>query len=138
MARSKRSTRSTQETPQGTRRPALLLGLGTLIALAIVLAMLYVPLCSWYAAWRNNLRLQATYEKTLDEQLDLQGDVDRLRTREGIEDEAHRKGLVGEGETRVVVEDLPKDETTADAAPEEAPDDPWYLKALDVIFRYEG
>lgn len=111
---------------------------GTVVALAIVCAMLYGPLCSWYAAWRNNLRLRDSYEQTLDEQTELQGDVDRLRTREGIVDEAHKKGLVDEGETRVIVENLPKDETTADAAPEEGPDDPWYLRVLDTIFGYEG
>ena len=132
MARSKRETTSTP-LPAG-----LAIAIGTIIALAVVAVMLYAPLCTWYAAWRNNLRLQESYAKTLDEQTELEGDVSRLRTREGIEDEAHRKGLVGEGETRVVVENLPVDESTADAAPEETPEDPWYLKALDAIFGFEG
>lgn len=131
--------RSVKETTAPQLPRAAAIAIGTIIALAIVAAMLYAPFCSWYAAWRNNLRLQDLYAKTLDEQTELVDDVNRLRTREGIEDEAHRKGLVGEGETRVIVENLPEGETTtADAAPEETPEDPWYLQVLDTIFGFEG
>lgn len=112
--------------------------LGALIALTVIFIMVYGPLCDLYAAWRNNLRLQSAYAEVLDEHDELLGDVDYLRTREGIEDEARRQGLVGEGETRVVVENLDDDTTTADAAPEEAAPDPWYLLVLDAIFGFEG
>ena len=133
-----RSDKQTQAAPPA-RTGGLAIVVGAIIALAIVFLMLYGPLCDWYAAWRTNLRLQASYAQVFDEQTELQNDVNSLRTREGIEDEARRQGLVGEGETRVVVENLPGDDVvvTADAAPEEAPEDPWYLLFLDSVFGYE-
>ena len=140
MARKRtRSNRETQE-DQPARSGVLAIVVGAIIALTIVVLMLYGPLCDWYAAWRTNLRLQAEYSEVFDEQTELQNDVNSLRTREGIEDEARRQGLVGEGETRVVVEGLPGEDEiiTADAAPEEAPEDPWYLLFLDSVFGFEG
>lgn len=138
MARSRNHNSASKTAPAPARSRGLIMALGTIIALLIVGIMLYGPFCDWYAAWRDNVRLQEDYGKTLDEQLELQGDVDRLRTREGIEDEAHRKGYGYDDETRVVVENLPEDKTTADAAPEERPEDPWYLQLMDTIFGYEG
>ena len=135
-------TRAHADEPVKTASPAIsgvaAIAVGVLIALAIVFFMLYGPLCDWYAAWRNNLRLQTSYAEILDEHSELQEDVNHLRTREGIEDEARRQGLVGEGETRVVVENLDDDTVTADAAPEEAPEDPWYLLFLDTVFGFKG
>ena len=140
MARTGTRTKKQTEAAPSARSGIMAIAVGAIIALVIVFLMLYGPLCDWYAAWRNNLRLQATYTEVLDEQTALEEDVNSLRTREGIEDEARRQGLVGEDETRVIVENLPgaNDVTTADAAPEEEPEDPWYLMLFDSIFGFEG
>ena len=138
MARTRtRSDKTTEPAPQATSG-FLAIGVGVVIALAVVVFMLYEPMRNWYAAWRTNLRLHDSYAEVLDEQSELQGDVDHLRTREGIEDEARRQGLVGDGETRVVIENYPEDTTTADSVPEKTVDDPWYLEFLDSVFGFEG
>ena len=138
MARTRKHPDEPAQAAPSVFSGAVAIGVGVLIALAIVAVMLYGPLCDWYAAWRNNLRLQTSYAEILDEHAELQEDVDHLRTREGIEDEARKQGLVGEGETRVVVENLGDDTVTADEAPAEAPEDPWYLLFLDAIFGFKG
>ena len=135
-------TRTQSEKQTKAAEPAIPAGVaiavGVVIALSVVFVMLYGPLCDWYAAWRNNMRLQVSYAEVLNEQAELQNDVDNLRTREGIEDEARRQGLVGEGETRVIVENYPEDTTPADAVEEETFDDPWYLLFFDSVFGFEG
>ena len=64
---------------------------------------------------------------------EYQQDIDRLQTREGIEDEARKRGYVSEGETGVIAEGLPEDQE-AEEAPAELP---WYLAVGDFVFQYK-
>lgn len=107
-----------------------------LIALAIVavvLVTLYGPAKDLYCAWRE----QGASQQTLDElnaSIDeYQSDIDRLQTREGIEDEARKRGYVEEGESGVTATGLPE-EGGEDVAEESLP---WYLSLGDVVFQYQ-
>lgn len=106
--------------------------LGVLVAAAV---LLYGPAATYYRAWRAGLDLQAQYDALAQSNDQIQQQNDALLTREGIEEEARRRGYVGAGETGVVVEGLPDDSSgTSDATPEH----PWYVGVGDVIFGYEG
>lgn len=105
---------------------------GVLVAAAL---LLYGPAATYYRAWRAGLDLQAQYDALAQSNDQIQQQNDALLTREGIEEEARRRGYVGAGETGVVVEDLPDDSASSfDATPEY----PWYVGVGDVIFGYEG
>ncbi|WP_129583829.1 hypothetical protein [Thermophilibacter mediterraneus] len=99
----------------------------------VVLVALYGPARDLYCAWR----LQDGKQETLDglnQSIDeYQQDIDRLQTREGIEDEARKRGYVSEGETGVIAEGLPEDQE-AEEAPAELP---WYLAVGDFVFQYK-
>lgn len=106
-----------------------------LIGLVVALVMLYGPAATYYRAWRTGLDLQAQYDALAQSNDQIQQQNDALLTREGIEEEARRRGYVGAGETGVVVEGLPDDSaSSSDATPEY----PWYVGVGDVIFGYEG
>ena len=113
-----------------------------LIVVAVIVAtivMLYAPARAYYIAWRTQLDLEARYAAILEENEDLYEDLDRLRSREGIEDEARKRGYVIPGETSVVVRGLPEEGLdTGSKANDVVADVPWYLVPLDVIFGYEG
>ena len=70
------------------------------------------------------------------EHKNLNEDVNRLQTQEGIQDKAHERGYVSEGETSVSVEGVGN--TTTDNKPKEQkrPENPWYIKFLDFVFGY--
>ena len=103
-------------------------------ALAVVV-FLYGPVATYYRAWRAGLDLQAQYDALAQSNDQIQQQNDALLTREGIEEEARRRGYVGEGETGVVVEGLPDgSSSSADVTS----DHPWYVAPLDVIFGYEA
>lgn len=105
---------------------------GVLVAAAV---LLYGPAATYYRAWRARLDLQAQYDALAQSNDQIQQQNDALLTREGIEEEARRRGYVGAGETGVVVEGLPDDSaSSSDATPEY----PWYVGVGDVIFGYEG
>lgn len=105
---------------------------GVLVAAAV---LLYGPAATYYRAWRAGLDLQAQYDALAQSNDQIQQQNDALLTREGIEEEARRRGYVGAGETGVVVEGLPADSaSSSDATPEY----PWYVGVGDVIFGYEG
>ncbi|MBD9245053.1 MAG: hypothetical protein EGQ66_04415 [Coriobacteriaceae bacterium] len=105
---------------------------GVLVAAAV---LLYGPAATYYRAWRAGLDLQAQYDALAQSNDQIQQQNDALLTREGIEQEARRRGYVGAGETGVVVEGLPDDSaSSSDATPEY----PWYVGVGDVIFGYEG
>lgn len=105
---------------------------GVLVAAAL---LLYGPAATYYRAWRAGLDLQAQYDALAQSNDQIQQQNDALLTREGIEEEARRRGYVGAGETGVVVEGLPDDSaSSSDATPEY----PWYVGVGDVIFGYEG
>ena len=98
----------------------------------VVLVALYGPARGLYCAWRDQGIKQETLDG-LNESIDeYQGDIDRLQTREGIEDEARKRGYVNEGESGVKAVGLPEDD---DAAPE-SEELPWYLSLGDFVFRY--
>ena len=105
---------------------------GVLVAAAV---LLYGPAATYYRAWRAGLDLQVQYDALAQSNDQIQQQNDALLTREGIEEEARRRGYVGAGETGVVVEGLPDDSaSSSDATPEY----PWYVGVGDVIFGYEG
>ena len=105
---------------------------GVLVAATV---LLYGPAATYYRAWRAGLDLQAQYDALAQSNDQIQQQNDALLTREGIEEEARRRGYVGAGETGVVVEGLPDDSaSSSDATPEY----PWYVGVGDVIFGYEG
>ena len=105
---------------------------GVLVAAAV---LLYGPAATYYRAWRAGLDLQAQYDALAQSNDQIQQQNDALLTREGIEEEARRRGYVGAGETGVVVGVLPDDSaSSSDATPEY----PWYVGVGDVIFGYEG
>lgn len=110
----------------------LCIAVGVLVA---VVLLLYGPAATYYRAWRAGLDLQAQYDALAQSNDQIQQQNDALLTREGIEEEARRRGYVGAGETGVVVEGLPDDSaSSSDATPEY----PWYVGVGDVIFGYEG
>lgn len=110
----------------------LCIAVGVLVIAAL---LLYGPAATYYRAWRAGLDLQAQYDALAQSNDQIQQQNDALLTREGIEEEARRRGYVGAGETGVVVEGLPDDSaSSSDATPEY----PWYVGVGDVIFGYEG
>ncbi len=103
-----------------------------LVAIAAVVLAVYPPAKTYYVAWRTGSDLQVTYDNLSQSNENLQSDLERLQTKEGIEDEARKKGYVSPGETAVNVEGLPDDSAT-DQTQEEKP---WYIQWGDVIFGY--
>lgn len=108
-----------------------------LVLVLVALLMLYGPTRDYYVAMRSGQDLQAYYEAISAQNESLRDDLDRLQSQEGIEDEAHRRGYVSEGETGVVVDNLEKEDVTALLGDVEVEDTrPWYVRLLDVVFRY--
>ncbi len=103
-----------------------------LVAIAAVVLAVYPPAKTYYVAWRTGSDLQVTYDNLSQSNENLQSDLERLQTKEGIEDEARKKGYVSPGETAVNVEGLPDDSATEQTQEEK----PWYIQWGDVIFGY--
>ncbi len=117
------------------------------IAMATVLvavAMLYPPARAYYAAVRVNSVLSSQLSDVNASNDSLQSDVSSLMTKEGIEDEARRRGYVSKGDTAVDMSGVSdsggatsdqasatSDDTASSAA------EPWYLSALDALFGYD-
>lgn len=117
------------------------------IAMATVLvavAMLYPPARAYYAAARVNSVLSSQLYDVNASNDNLQSDVSSLMTKEGIEDEARRRGYVSKGDTAVDMSGVSdsggatsdqasatSDDTASSAA------EPWYLSALDAFFGYD-
>lgn len=118
---------------------ALSIALVAIVALAL---MLYPPIKALYGASRTNALLSCQLSSVTATNDTLQGEVDNLMTREGIEDEARRRGYVTEGDTPVDmsgVEDsggASSDSTVSTDESTSAASDPWYVSALDFIFGY--
>lgn len=84
-----------------------------LVVMACVVACLlalYAPLRDWYVAYRHGASLETRYDALSRENANLEHEVSRLQTREGIEDEARRRGYVSTGETGVTVVGAPTNE----------------------------
>ena len=117
-------------------RKRLIIGFALVV---VVLAMLYAPARAYYLAWRTQLDLSARYEAIQAENDEINEDLDHLRSREGIEDEARKRGYVNPGETAVVVRGLPDEDIDGGSqADEVVAEVPWYLVPLDALFGYEG
>lgn len=101
-----------------------------------VLVSIYPPAQDLYRAWRDQGAQQETLDGLNASIEEYQGDIDRLQTREGIEDEARKRGYVSEGEVGVVLEGSP--EKTEGDAGEDVQALPWYVALGDVVFQYEG
>ena len=99
----------------------------------LVLAM-YGPAKTYYCAWRKGQDLQAQLDEYNASNDQYKADIQGLQTREGIEDEARRRGYVSEGETKVVVEGL---DEGADGSDQQA-EQPWYIELGDKVFHYIG
>lgn len=112
------------------RLPCIIVGI---IVAAVV--FLYGPTATYYRAWRAGLDLQAQYDALAQSNDQIQQQNDALLTREGIEEEARRRGYVGQGETGVVVEGLPDDSSDSSAT---TTDYPWFVGIGDVVFGYEA
>ena len=100
----------------------------------VLLVGFYGPVQGYYRAIRDAQELQITQQEV--EHKNLNEDVNRLQTQEGIQDKAHERGYVSEGETSVSVEGVGN--TTTDNKPKEQkrPENPWYIKLLDFVFGY--
>ena len=105
---------------------------GTILVAAI---FLYGPAATYYRAWRAGLDLQAQYDALAQSNDQIQQQNDALLTRDGIEEEARRRGYVGEGETGVIVEGLPDDSSDGSDA---TADYPWFVGIGDALFGYEA
>lgn len=111
------------------KRPLIIVGL-----IIVIAAMLYAPARTYYSAWRTNSILQNSYSDIGQQNSDLQDELTSLQTREGIEDEARKRGYVAEGETGVKVDGLDESSSSNDVA---TSSDPWYVSVLDFIFAYQ-
>lgn len=102
----------------------------------VLLIGFYGPIQGYYRAIRDAQELQITQQEVEKEHKNLNEDVNRLQTQEGIQDKAHERGYVSEGETSVSVEGVGN--TTTDNKPKEQkrPENPWYIKFLDFVFGY--
>lgn len=114
------------------------LACGALAVLLVVLLALYGPTRDYYLAFRSGQDLQAYYQAIVEQNESLDQDIDRLMSEEGVEDEARKRGYTKGDETIVVVENLPE-EDLSDLLGQVVVEDnrPWYIRVLDVIFRYE-
>ena len=120
-----------------------LITLGLVVAIVAVCAFaLYGPMRDYYVAQRSNAVLGAQLEQLTVANEQIQSHVDALQTREGIEDEARRRGYVEDGAEAVNVSGLPEGvdarESGSDLAfmKEQATETPWYQEFLDFIFQY--
>ena len=102
----------------------------------VLLIGFYGPVQGYYRAIRDAQELQITQQEVEKEHKNLNEDGNRLQTQEGIQDKAHERGYVSEGETSVSVEGVGN--TTTDNKPKEQkrPENPWYIKLLDFVFGY--
>lgn len=117
-----------------------------MVVVVALIAALYSPVKALYGAHRTNAVLAERLDAATASATQLQGEVDSLMTREGIEDEARRRGYVGEGETAVEVGGIEDsgsattdESVTGDSSQTQGQDaqDPWYVSVLDFIFGYD-
>nr|WP_314639294.1 septum formation initiator family protein [uncultured Olsenella sp.] len=122
----------------GTRLLGHKVALVVLVVLVVVAASLYGPVKGYYAARRSGEDLQRRYDELSEKNDSLQGDLKSLTSKEGIEDEARKRGYVQEGETSVTVEGLDSQGKADPSAPVEYQDTrAWPTKALDFVFGYD-
>ncbi|MBR3224655.1 MAG: septum formation initiator family protein [Atopobiaceae bacterium] len=111
------------------------------LALVIVAVVVFGPARTYYVAWREAGVLDAEYAALASQNEELNHEIERLQTRQGIEDEARNRGYVYPDEEALVVEGMePKqvaDPALVDAAVAEHEKSlPWYIGLLDMLFGY--
>ncbi len=110
-------------------------------AVVVTLAALYRPVQTYYLAWRQSIDLQAEYDYVSAQNDGLKGDIGRLQTRQGIEDEARSRGYGYEGESTTGSAAAGGAEGGSSAGTEEFSildvERPWYVHVLDYIFGYQ-
>ena len=102
----------------------------------VLLVGFYGPVQGYYRAIRDAQELQITQQEVEKEHKNLNEDVNRLQTQEGIQDKAHERGYVSEGETSVSVEGVGNTTTDDKQKEQKRPENPWYIKLLDFVFGY--
>ncbi|MBQ6395009.1 MAG: septum formation initiator family protein [Atopobiaceae bacterium] len=109
----------------------------------VVFGLLYGPARDLYTARREEQVLTARLERINAENEELTEALQTLQTREGIEDEARRRGFVNAGETPVRVEGLEETEGSQPGGSgiitqetEETEEDPFYIRFFDFFFQY--
>ncbi len=132
------------------RLPSLSLGNGmraipipllVAIGLAIAIAVVAGPARTYYLAWRESGVLEAEYAALASQNEELNKQIERLQTLDGIEDEARERGFVYPDEQALVVEGVESqsaaDPALVDAAVKEYEKSlPWYVGILDMLFGY--
>ena len=78
----------------------------------MLLLFLYGPVREYYVSWRVGQIYSAELAELNEDNEELKSEVNRLQSREGIEDEARKRGYVSKGETAVTVEGLDESETS--------------------------
>lgn len=111
----------------------------------VIAAVLFVfgPVQRYYVAWRTSSDLQAEADYLDADNDALKSDLDRLQSKEGIEDEARRRGYTyqnEESENADGVSDNANQGSDATDGGFSAADieRPWYIQVLDFIFVYKG
>lgn len=111
-----------------------------LCVVAGLLVVLYGPVRDYYVAWRRQGVLQSQYQELTTDHDNLESDVNRLQSREGVEDEARRQGYGYSGESTLNVEGIDDDpnqgSSPLDSTGESTQDVPWYVHVADFIFFY--
>ncbi len=98
---------------------------------------MYGPAQTYYKAWRSGLELQSQLDELNASNEQYKSDIQSLQTREGIEDEARKRGYVSEGETKVVVEGTSENDEGTDAGTSDTASElPWYIQLGDTVFHY--
>lgn len=113
---------------------------GLAVALTVVIVM--GPVRTYYAAWRDEGILDAQYEVVASQYEQLTDEVDRLRTRGGIEEAARERGYVYPDEEALVITGLEEEESAEAVLMEEAvaeheASQPWYVHIFDALFGYQ-
>lgn len=109
------------------------------LVLGVLMAM-YGPVQTYYRAWRAGQDLQAQLDELNASNEQYKDDIQALQTREGIEDEARRRGYVTNGETKVVVDGLNdgSDDSSQSSEGDQQAQKPWYIELGDKVFHYIG
>lgn len=126
----------------GSTHKMLLVTLGVI---AVVILFLYGPTQRYYVAWRTQGDEEAKAEALDADNEALKEDIDRLTTREGVEDEARRLGYAYPSEDTSdanvnLGSDSPnKGSNATDSGFSYADiEQPWFIHVLDFIFVYNG
>ena len=111
-------------------------------AVLIAAIMLFGPVRTYYAAWRESGRLEAEYEALEQQNTELMEQLDRLQSIDGIEDEARRRGYAYPDEEVLIVDGLEEEKLADPAKVGEAVEAheqglPWYVNLLDGLLGYE-